>query len=105
MSKICISCGEEINPKRVEILPHTKTCVNCSTIEKKGGLTVQLGEGDHTYNEVIIMDHEDLVKLDELQNKHKKIIDGSHKAEMLNYDENEENLPNIQTEEDLGSPE
>jgi hypothetical protein len=89
MSKICIGCGSEIHPKRVEILPHTKTCVNCSTTEKKGGLTVQLGEGDHTYNEVIVMDRDDLIRLEELQNKHKKVIDGSHKAEMLNHDDNE----------------
>jgi hypothetical protein len=100
MSKICIGCGTKIHPKRVEILPHTKTCVNCSTTEKKGGLTIQLGEGDHTYNEIIVMDREDLIKIEELQNKHKKVIDGSHKAEMLNYDENEEDNQNTNNIDD-----
>lgn len=26
----CVSCGNEIDPERLEVLPHTKTCVNCS---------------------------------------------------------------------------
>ena len=52
-------------------------------------MTVQLGEGDHTYNEIIIMDRDDLNKIEDLQNRHKKIIDGSHKAEMLS-DEDED---------------
>jgi hypothetical protein len=90
MGKFCTGCGNQIHPKRVEILPHTKTCVDCSTTEKKGGLTIQLGEGDHTYNEVIIMDRADLNELEKLQNRHKKIIDGSHKAEMLS-DEDRDN--------------
>jgi hypothetical protein len=98
MSKICIGCGNEIHPKRIEILPHTRTCVGCSVTEKKGGLTIQLGEGDHTYNEIVIVDYDNLIKLDKLQHKHKQIVGGSHKAEMLNHDEDEEALPNIQAE-------
>jgi len=34
-TKLCISCGEEIPLKRLEILPNTKTCVKCSVEDKK----------------------------------------------------------------------
>ena len=39
----CIKCGKEIPPKRIEILPNTKTCVNCSTTGAYVGRPVQLG--------------------------------------------------------------
>ena len=47
----CRICGEEIHPKRLEILPGTKTCVSCSTTARyacipitshKTGNTIQL---------------------------------------------------------------
>ena len=28
--RICIDCGKEINPKRVEALPNTQYCIKCS---------------------------------------------------------------------------
>lgn len=73
--KYCVGCGNEIPSKRVEILPHTKTCVNCSTTEKKGGMIIQLGEGDHTCTELIVMDREDLEKIENIKNKGKKTFD------------------------------
>jgi hypothetical protein len=33
--KLCVSCGEPIPPKRLEILPGTTTCVACSSVTKK----------------------------------------------------------------------
>lgn len=51
-------CGEEINPLRVKALPDTKTCVNHSTVSPKRGRILTLGEGDHTYNEIEIMDED-----------------------------------------------
>ena len=68
MSK-CIHCGEEIHPKRLEILPLAKTCVACSTTEKKGGLTVMKGTGDHTWIETITMEQEDYQKLIKAESK------------------------------------
>lgn len=65
MRRNCDSCGEEIPIKRLEILPNTKTCVNCSQTGKKGGITLQLGEGDHTYNEIVILEPEDVTKYNE----------------------------------------
>lgn len=67
MSKLCKSCGEEIHPGRLKALPTTTTCVECSTTGRKAGVTVTLGEGDHTYNEIIIMEHDDFVKYKEVE--------------------------------------
>jgi hypothetical protein len=67
MSKLCKSCGEEIHPGRLKALPTAITCVECSTTGRKAGVTVTLGEGDHTYNEIIIMEHEDFVKYKEVE--------------------------------------
>jgi len=36
-------------------------CINCSTIGAKRGIPVQMGEGDHTWTETVIMD-EDVYK-------------------------------------------
>ena len=33
----CRSCGVEIHPMRIEILPNTKVCVKCSDVSKKAG--------------------------------------------------------------------
>ena len=51
----CTKCGKEIPPKRVEILPNTKTCVNCSTTGAYVGRPIQLGKGEDTYIELDIM--------------------------------------------------
>jgi hypothetical protein len=67
MSKLCKSCGEEIHPGRLKALPTATTCVKCSTTGRKAGVTVTLGEGDHTYNEIIIMEHDDFVKYKEVE--------------------------------------
>jgi len=67
MSKMCKSCGEEIHPGRLKALPTATTCVECSTTGRKAGVTVTLGEGDHTYNEIIIMEHDDFVKYKEVE--------------------------------------
>ena len=56
--RLCTVCQEEINPLRVKALPDTKTCVNHSTVGAKRGRILTLGEGDHTYNEIEILDEE-----------------------------------------------
>lgn len=52
----CIYCQEEINPLRLKALPGTKTCVGCSTTGAKRGVTITLGEKDHTCNEVMFLE-------------------------------------------------
>ena len=56
--RVCTVCGDEINPLRVKALPETKTCINHSTVGAKRGRILTLGEGDHTYNEIEILDEE-----------------------------------------------
>ena len=67
MSRQCITCGEEIHPKRLEILPGTHTCVKHSTVEKKVAVTVQMGEGDHTWIETYAVERADYDKMMELE--------------------------------------
>lgn len=70
----CIKCGVKIPPKRLKILPNTKTCVKCSTTGAYVGRPVQYGKGDHTYVELDIMTPEQAKKLEKLiqQEKEKK---------------------------------
>tara|TARA_R110000868_G_scaffold230537_3_gene483718 strand:+ start:1700 stop:2035 length:336 start_codon:yes stop_codon:yes gene_type:complete len=65
--KNCINCGELIHPKRLEILPNTNRCVSCSTAKPKGGVVIMRGEGDHTYTETVIMEHDDYVKYQQME--------------------------------------
>lgn len=58
----CIRCEEFIPELRLKALPGTKTCVNCSDVKTKKPVTVQLGEGDHTYNELVILEDEQFNK-------------------------------------------
>jgi hypothetical protein len=53
-NKKCLKCGEDIHPKRLEILPNTNVCVKCSNIEAYKGEPIQLGSGDHCWNELLI---------------------------------------------------
>jgi hypothetical protein len=55
-SKLCIRCKEEINPLRVKALPNTMTCVDCSTVGAKRGVSMMYGEKDHTWTDMVIMD-------------------------------------------------
>jgi len=67
MSRQCITCGIEIDPRRIAILPHTQTCTQHSTAEKKVAVTVQMGEGDHTWIETYALDRAEYDKLKELE--------------------------------------
>lgn len=90
--KKCISCGEEIHPKRIEILPNTTQCVKCSTTGKKAGVTITLGEGDHTYNETVILEPEEFAQLQEIETKlyGKRKDDIPHPEEEIDEEETDE---------------
>lgn len=102
MSKICISCGEEIHPGRVKALPTAKTCVNCSTTGRKGGVTVQLGEGDHTYNEIIILEHDEFVKYKEMETafRNKGVVVPVTDTFNLDDESDVDHVPEIEVVED-----
>lgn len=84
--KLCNSCGNEIHPKRLEILPNASQCVSCSTTEKKAGITIVGGEGDHTFNDVVIMDREVFEEYQELEHR----IYGRRKDDLPHPDEDED---------------
>ena len=67
----CVKCEGEIPPKRLEILPGVKTCVNCSTTGAYVGRPVQLGHGDHTCTELAIMTPEQAEELRRLEDDSK----------------------------------
>tara|TARA_B100000085_G_scaffold285632_1_gene322619 strand:- start:3507 stop:3896 length:390 start_codon:yes stop_codon:yes gene_type:complete len=53
----CPACNQDKLPvKRKELGYHV--CVNCSTTKPVVGITTVEGSGDHTYNDIIIMDQD-----------------------------------------------
>jgi hypothetical protein len=75
MARYCKKCGDEIHPKRVEILPNVSTCVGCSDAKPKRSITVQLGEGDHTYNELIILEDDEYQRAKHYIDPRAKVIE------------------------------
>ena len=52
----CPKCNEDFPEKRKMLGYHV--CVNCSTAKPVVGITTVEGSGDHTYNDIIIMDQD-----------------------------------------------
>ena len=52
----CPRCGNDFPLKRKELGYHV--CVNCSTTKPVVGITTVEGSGDHTFNDIIIMDQD-----------------------------------------------
>jgi RNA polymerase-binding transcription factor DksA len=67
MSRHCKVCDVVIDPRRIAILPETKTCTQHSTAEKKVAMVVQMGEGDHTWTETYAVDREVYDKIQEAE--------------------------------------
>jgi hypothetical protein len=111
MSRQCITCGIEIDPRRIAILPHTQTCTQHSTAEKKVAVTVQMGEGDHTWIETYALDRADYDKLRELETGKKAkpdpiptVLDGEEfdDLEGIELDEDEDGTwINVTDDEDM----
>jgi hypothetical protein len=89
MSRKCITCGIEIDPRRIAILPQTQTCTQHSTAEKKVAVTVQKGEGDHTWIETYAVEREDWDKMMELENNWKKQVKDIPAPKVVSIDEDE----------------
>ena len=49
----CIKCQEKIPPQRLEIIPETKTCVNCSSTSKWYVRNIISGKTTYCETEVI----------------------------------------------------
>jgi hypothetical protein len=100
-AKYCTGCGEEIHPKRIEILPSATTCVKCSTTGPKRGVVVSLGEGDHNYNDLVIMGDDEMQKYRDLINS-KDTDEEKVGLEVVDLDKDDVNftLSNINAEVD-----
>lgn len=94
MSRKCVTCGIEIDPRRIAILPHTQTCTQHSTAEKKVAVTVQKGEGDHTWIETYAVEREDWNKMMELENNWKREVKETPTPKVISTDE-EEIIPTV----------
>ena len=81
----CPSCTEDVLPvKRKELGYHV--CVNCSTIKPKVGVTTVEGTGDHTYNDIIIMEQDTYISI---KKKEAELAGKSVHIEMLDLDKDE----------------
>jgi hypothetical protein len=89
MSRKCITCGVEIDPRRIAILPNTQTCTQHSTAEKKVAVTVQKGEGDHTWIETYAVEREDYDRMMEIEKKWKTTNTSEPSIPIVSTDEDE----------------
>ena len=85
-NKNCIKCKQEINPLRLKALPGTKTCVECSTVGAKKGVSMMYGEKDHTWNDMVILEADDAYRI---ENTQPVKSDGFDKSEMLDFEKEE----------------
>lgn len=58
IKRFCKVCGEQIHPLRMKALPTAVTCVEHSNTGQKRARTLSLGQGDHNYNEIEILEEE-----------------------------------------------
>ena len=54
----CCKCSVEINPLRIKALPDTRTCVECSDVERNYVRTIISGKT--TYSEIEVIKNKDL---------------------------------------------
>ncbi len=81
----CPACGEfTLHPKRKELGYHV--CIHCSTTEPVVGITTVEGSGDHTYNDIIIMNQSQAKAIAE---KEAELAGRKVHIEMLDLDKDE----------------
>ena len=79
----CPKCGNDF-PELRKTLYNYHVCVNCSTTKPVVGITTVEGTGDHTYNDIIIMDQDRALAIERAANEAmgKKVID----VEVIDFD-------------------
>ena len=81
----CPSCTEDVLPVlRKELGYHV--CVSCSTIKPKVGVTTVEGKGDHTYNDLLVMEQDVYISI---KKKEAELTGKSVHIEMLDLDKDE----------------
>ena len=90
----CSKCGSDMPELRLTQYGYD-SCVNCSDglslVGKKRALPVQMGEGDHSWTETVIMEESDYLQyemMEAINSKNKK----KNKAEILNMGMEDKNL-------------
>lgn len=58
----CPKCGQPM-PELRKTQYGYNFCVDCSTVDKVVGITTVEGSGDHTYNDIIIMDKKKALRI------------------------------------------
>jgi len=81
----CPKCGDDFPKLRKEKYGY-HVCVNCSTVEAVVGITTVEGYGDHTYNDLIIMDQKQARAIAE---KEAELSGRKVHIEMLDLDKDE----------------
>lgn len=81
----CPKCGDDFPKLRKEKYGY-HVCVNCSTVEAVVGITTVEGYGDHTYNDLIIMDRK---KYKAIAEKEAELSGKKVHIEMLDLDKDE----------------
>jgi len=79
----CPKCGTDF-PELRKTLYNYHVCVNCSTTKPVVGITTVEGSGDHTYNDIIIMDQDRALAIEKAANEAmgRKTID----VEVIDFD-------------------
>lgn len=79
----CPKCGTDF-PELRKTLYNYHVCVNCSTTKPVVGITTVEGSGDHTYNDIIIMDQDRAFAIERAANEAmgKKAVD----VEIIDFD-------------------
>lgn len=80
----CPNCGQDFPKKRVEL--GYKVCINCSSVKKVVGITTVEGQGDHTYNDLIILDHDTALEYARREAE----LTGRGDSELLDFDNENE---------------
>ena len=79
----CPKCGTDF-PELRKTLYNYHVCVNCSTTKPVVGITTVEGSGDHTYNDIIIMDQDRALAIEKAANEAmgRKTVD----VEVIDFD-------------------
>lgn len=102
----CPKCGNPF-PELRKTKYGYNFCVNCSDVEPVVGVTTVEGSGDHTYNDIIIMDQSQWRAIAE---KEAELRGQKANIELINFDEDEnevsqslkESINNALSDEDPG---
>lgn len=90
----CPKCGNDF-PELRKTKFNYHVCVDCSTVEPVVGITTVEGSGDHTYNDIIIMDQSKAIAI---AKKESELTGKKVNLEMLDFDKDE--TENIQSQKE-----